>query len=170
VVLLHDPTSYGSRDQACDRATGRRTALDFPLSVLVGGGQPDHVAAHSLVIVGHRIAYAWDDNDGLSGYSGVSVANARSGAQRYPAFVTGGHYTRFRRLVLTRTGSLAWSEKGKVGYVKTCTAKCMVSNTGIAKRTRTIAQGRTVDPESLRGISRGISWREAGRVRRVAFA
>ena len=43
--------------------------LDFYLPVLVGGGEPDHVAAHALVVVGHRIAYSWDDEEGLTGYS-----------------------------------------------------------------------------------------------------
>src|SRR3954447_9951255 len=56
VVVIHDTRSYGSPDQLCDKTTGRRTDLDFPVTVFGGGGTADHVARHSLVVVGSRIA------------------------------------------------------------------------------------------------------------------
>jgi len=167
VVVIHDTTNDGHPDQLCDKTTGRRTDLDFPVAVLGGDGEPDHVARHSLVVVGSRVAYAFDDNDGTSGFSGIALADARTGAKRLPAFQKGGHYSRFPRIVLTRRGSLAWSEHGKVGYVKTCSRTCLAAD---RRQSTTLAKGSSVEWDSLRGVRGGISWRQGGRPRYASFS
>lgn len=166
VVILYDPTTYGYPDQLCDRVTGRRIELQQHVSWLTG--HPDYVAPHSLVVSGTRVAYAFDDNEGTSGYSGIEVADAKTRAQQFPVFNGGGHYTRFRRLVLARSGGLAWSEQGKIAYVRICPAACIANDDRSA--VRTIAQGRNLDPQSLHGVRGGISWREAGKWHYFRFA
>lgn len=165
--MIHDTTNYGNPDQLCDKTTGRRTGLDFPVTVFGGGGTPDHVARHSLVVVGSRIAYAFDDNDGTGGFSGVAVADARTGEERLPAFQNGGHYSRFSRIVLTRRGSVAWSEHGTIGYIKMCNRKCVDDG---RRHSTTVAEGARVEWDSLRGVRGGISWREAGHTRYASFS
>jgi hypothetical protein len=167
VVVIHDTTTHGNPDQLCDKATGRRTDLDFPVTVFGGGGTPDHVARHSLVVVGSRIAYAFDDNDGTSGFSGIAVADARTGEKRLPAFQNGGHYSRFSRIVLTRRGSVAWSEHGQIGYIKTCDRRCVESD---RRQSTTLAKGARVAWDTLRGVRSGIAWRQAGRTRYARFS
>ncbi|TML62686.1 MAG: hypothetical protein E6G22_07690 [Actinobacteria bacterium] len=147
----------------CHIPTRTRTPLlEEPIWVF----PPDtgYVPKHTVVFARDWVAFSWTDSDAEREYFGVDVVDARHGREGMVDFYslqTDPGFHRINRIVLRKTGVLAWSTRHRI---LRCRERCRDrALKGSLVRPKLLASGPKVVGRSLRGTKHGITWLEGRR-------